>query len=720
MNARPEQNDLAIYFRSLHQPGQPLLLTNVYDAATASIIAQHPSTKAIATASYAIAASQGVDDNSLTLAQNLSAVRPIAAFLAHTKAFPLTVDIQDGYDDVAGAIREIISLGAVGCNLEDMDNARGQLRPLSEAVSRIKQALQAARAAGVPNFAINARTDVLLTGGSLDDAIERGKAYLEAGACTVFVWGGAGRGISREEIAKLVHAFEGRLNVKLVPRDGFLSVPDLKALGVARISLGPELWRAAMGALKEKAEMIWQSALALTTMGSTAFLPVDNPTRPYWRLDPHPLDEFRSTPGLPEQSDIVIIGAGYTGISTAYHLLKLLGSSDKPYPAITILEARQICSGATGRNGGHLRPDVYNQIPMYIQRHGVEAGREIAEFESRHLQAIKKLLEDEQIDCDFNITRNINVYMNDDDAERGRKTYEALVALGQSFTDDLYFTQKNAEAVSGVKGAKACLSYTAGTLWAYKLIMGLLSTMVDSKEINVQALTPMTSVNSTASGHIVHTPRGSISTLKVVYASNAYTFGLLPEYSASIVPSRGIICHIDVPEGKRAPFLPYSYVIRSEDGKGSSYLISRPDGSIVVGGAHYTFREDKPQWFGVIDDSTLIEPTKDYYHGYMQRIFRGWEDTGAYVKEMWTGIMAYSYDTNPHVGEVPGKRGQYICAGFTGHGMPVIFLATKGLAEMIYSGKKFEQVNLPRLYKTTAERIREAQEGPEGGDILNF
>lgn len=82
--------------------------------------------------------------------------------------------------------------------------------------------------------------------------------------------------------------------------------------------------------------------------------------------------------------------------------------------------------------------------------------------------------------------------------------------------------------------------------------------------------------------------------------------------------------------------------------------------------------------------------------------------------------MAYSYDTNPHVGEVPGRPGQYICAGFTGHGMPVIYLAAKGLAEMVYNGKPFEEIKLPRLYKTTAERIKEAQEGPEGGDILNL
>ncbi|KAF9890996.1 hypothetical protein FE257_005253 [Aspergillus nanangensis] len=453
---------------------------------------------------------------------------------------------------------------------------------------------------------------------------------------------------------------------------------------------------------------------------SYEFLPVDNSTTPFWRKAPNPLlDELRTTPDLPEESDIVIIGAGYTGIATAYHLWKQLGPHDKPYPAITILEARQICSGATGRNGGHLRPDVYNNIPLYIERHGVDAAREIAEFEVSHMKALKKLLAEEDIDCDFNITRNLNVYTNEEDARKGKAVYDALVALGLGFVDDLHYTsQKNAEGVSGVKGAISCLSYTAGTLWPYKFIVGLLSKMVHSKAINVQAHTPVTSVIPQGSTHLVKTPRGSIRASKVVYASNAYTFGLLPEYSANIVPCRGICCHIDVPEGKEAPFLPYSYVIRSGDGKGSSYMITRPDGSIIVGGAHSTFQERREQWYGVVDDSTLIEPTKDYYHGFMQRTFKGWEDSGAHVKEIWTGVMAYSFDSNPHVGEVPGKPGQFICAGFTGHGMPVIFLAAKGLAEMIRDGKQFEEVHLPSLYKTTAERMKKAEEGPEGGDIL--
>lgn len=81
------------------------------------------------------------------------------------------------------------------------------------------------------------------------------------------------------------------------------------------------------------------------------FLPVENPTLPFWRTELHHLDELRTTSELPKKSDIVIIGAGYTGISLAYHLYKELSHSDQPHPAITVLEARQICSGATGRNG---------------------------------------------------------------------------------------------------------------------------------------------------------------------------------------------------------------------------------------------------------------------------------------------------------------------------------------------------------------------------------
>ncbi|KAJ5998476.1 hypothetical protein N7451_006286 [Penicillium sp. IBT 35674x] len=259
----PSQNDVAKHFRTLHNPQDPLILTNAYDASTASVIASIPTTRALATASFAIAACLGVDDNDLTKAQNLAALKIIVS-AAHrvNPGLPVTVDLQDGYGEdlpsLAATIKEAIALGAVGCNLEDMNNAAGTLRPLDEAVARVRTVVAAAKEAGVPDFALNARTDVLAQEGTtVDDAVVRGKAFLEAGACTVFVWGGPkGRGVSKEEVEILVRELNGMVNVKMNLREGFLGIQEIRQLGVARVSVGPELWKCAMKAVKEQAELL--------------------------------------------------------------------------------------------------------------------------------------------------------------------------------------------------------------------------------------------------------------------------------------------------------------------------------------------------------------------------------------------------------------------------------------------------------------------------------
>lgn len=167
-------------------------------------------------------------------------------------------------------------------------------------------------------------------------------------------------------------------------------------------------------------------------------------TESFWRADLHELDDYRSTEQLPEQSDIVIIGAGYAGVATAYHLLEAGSKS-----SITLLEARSACSGATGRNGGHLRPDLYGHIPTYIDRHGLEAGAEIAEFEAAHVTAIKNVVAKENIDCDFVITRTTDVWCNQDAADKAKATYDKMVAYGLKHMDDVHFVMgKDAEGVS--------------------------------------------------------------------------------------------------------------------------------------------------------------------------------------------------------------------------------------------------------------------------------
>ena len=99
--------------------------------------------------------------------------------------------------------------------------------------------------------------------------------------------------------------------------------------------------------------------------------------------------------------------------------------------------------------GGHLRPDLYGRIPKYIKRHGVEAAAEVANFEVAHIQAFEELILEENIDCNLVITRNMNVYLNEDEADQANETYQSLAAQGLSFTDDIHYTSgEHAEAVS--------------------------------------------------------------------------------------------------------------------------------------------------------------------------------------------------------------------------------------------------------------------------------
>ncbi|OCL02668.1 hypothetical protein AOQ84DRAFT_304268, partial [Glonium stellatum] len=125
-------------------------------------------------------------------------------------------------------------------NLEDFNNNFKQLFPIEVATDRIKRVLATAAANGVPDFVANARSDPLLHDGQLSEVIKRSKAYLSAGATTVFVVGSQARGgLSRNQIVELARVFNGRLNLSVKLDDRNLTVTELASIGVARISLGP-------------------------------------------------------------------------------------------------------------------------------------------------------------------------------------------------------------------------------------------------------------------------------------------------------------------------------------------------------------------------------------------------------------------------------------------------------------------------------------------------
>ena len=232
----------------LHQDPTLLTVVNVWDSISAKVVAETPGTAALATASHAIAASWGYPDGEkIPVDTMIEAVGRIA----DATTLPVTADLEGGYGDAAETVRKAIGVGIVGANIED------QMKPLDEAARNVAAIMDAAISEGVPDFVLNARTDAFVKGRDRDpadvlaDAVERGKAFLEAGAPTVFVPGPLGE----EQISTLVEAF-GPQKLTVIGYPGSVALDRLAELGVARISYGPQPQRVALTALQELVESI--------------------------------------------------------------------------------------------------------------------------------------------------------------------------------------------------------------------------------------------------------------------------------------------------------------------------------------------------------------------------------------------------------------------------------------------------------------------------------
>jgi len=231
----------------LYSAPEILRVVNVWDAVSARVVADLPGTRAIATAGHGIAASHGYPDGErIPLELMLAALKRITA----VTELPVTADLDGGFGDAGETVRRAIGVGVSGANIED------QLRPLEESVEVMRAAVRAGEHEGVP-FVLNARTDAMIKGGdrpraeSLDDAIRRGRAYLEAGAQCVFVPGV----LDADDTRTLVNGIgAGRLSVIGLP--GALSAAEYEALGVARISYGPMPQNVALTALKRLGESL--------------------------------------------------------------------------------------------------------------------------------------------------------------------------------------------------------------------------------------------------------------------------------------------------------------------------------------------------------------------------------------------------------------------------------------------------------------------------------
>jgi 2-methylisocitrate lyase-like PEP mutase family enzyme len=236
----------AALLRSLHVPGRPLVLPNVWDPGTARLVVE-AGFDVVATSSAAVAESLGYTDHQgAEVAEMFAAVRRITRVVD----LPVTVDAEAGYGlPAAELVDRLLEAGAVGCNLEDTDHARGGLTPVDQQAEYLAEV----RAVAGQDLVVNARVDVFLSApdqpAALAEGVARAKAYLDAGADCVYP-------IlirSTDLLRSFVDSVDAPVNATLSPG---LTIPELAATGVARISLAAGLWRRTQAMLRDALRVV--------------------------------------------------------------------------------------------------------------------------------------------------------------------------------------------------------------------------------------------------------------------------------------------------------------------------------------------------------------------------------------------------------------------------------------------------------------------------------
>lgn len=406
-----------------------------------------------------------------------------------------------------------------------------------------------------------------------------------------------------------------------------------------------------------------------------ASLPTKDSTTSFWHSEPSEyLLGHQTTPDLPEKADIVIVGSGITGTSAARFLSEDVRAKNL---SIVMLEAREACWGATGRNGGHCQPLLF------------DSTSDVAEFELRNVAAVQSYIEENKVPCEWRSVSGCRTFWTKTLADVVEKSVQDLTRTKPEIGRRITVVRDKEDLLKKylIDGPEcATLTISAGCLWPYKLITFILEKLIRSGRLNLQTRTPVNSIsgnrghsgghkNTKGSRYTVTTPRGKIAARHIILATNAYTSHLLPEFADLIVPERGVMSALLPPQGSER--LQNSYGFAGAMGANPThddYLIQRPFQGVPNPAGHLMFGggrvAGKLSAIGETDDSVLDEGSAQYLRRALLKLLAlGGETEG--VEELkpthiWSGIWGTSKDHHPWVGAVPGRPNVFLCGGYSG------------------------------------------------------
>ncbi|KND93284.1 hypothetical protein TOPH_02350 [Tolypocladium ophioglossoides CBS 100239] len=452
-------------------------------------------------------------------------------------------------------------------------------------------------------------------------------------------------------------------------------------------------------------------------------LPVANPTTSHWQIPPNQEVLNIQSPNLPETRDVVVLGSGITGLSVSWWLLK-----DSDSLSLSVLDAREICSGATGRNGGRINCTAVQDFEKYRRLYGHDVAVKIVRFELAHLDAIQTMIREAGSEiAQSSDVRAVDAIVAIFD-EKTLGEFETMLENFESAFPDLkgqwrIVDREGLTQKYNITNAKGGLVGRAGAAWPYRLVTGIFAQLRAKNEhrFTLEANTPALSVSRTLDDnypYTVATPRGIIKAKHVVHCTEGHSAHLLPHLRGILVPRRGQMSVQNFAIGPpRLGSRSWSIVT----GDLLDYATQDPrTGEIFVGGGETNV--GKAAGLGNSSDAEQDFLALSHLFGVLPAAFKvDQRDHEVADKKRivasWTGTMCNSLDKVPLVGMLPqsflnrpaGQQSsaEWISSGYGGYGMVNAFLCGKALAKMM-TGQDVSSW-LPEPYYLTQERAERLQ-----------
>jgi glycine/D-amino acid oxidase-like deaminating enzyme len=368
----------------------------------------------------------------------------------------------------------------------------------------------------------------------------------------------------------------------------------------------------------------------------------------------------RSSASKRKTYDAVIVGAGISGLSTAYWLNK-----EDPSLKIAIIEKSRLCFGASGRNAGFITCGSVEHFNRMITKHGMDEAIEIWKFSQENLRLLKEeIIQDDVRELEFEHKGAFSLAAQENEFEELKSVSKTMEKIG---------IRTEILDGAGVRKRAGAQNFVGGILYLDDACVNpvkLVTKIREKCKVDLYESTEAIGFYETADGtRVLNTDNGEFEAPMILLNLNGYSASMHPWFADKIYPTRGQCLMMEpVERFMEAPCYANFYL---------DYFRQLPNGSLLIGG----FRQvEKATEVGYSDHIT--DGIQNALHDFVVTHLPQYQK--AKVSHRWSGVMGFSKDGQPMVGSLPNDSQIFFAGGYTAHGIGLSFHTTKKLVDVIF------------------------------------